>query len=98
MSFSCAGDLGHPFRKIGKLHRDHLLSSTSPSSRDIPPSNVRSSKALFHQCESIELSNKAEGRPVLSLASGKQAECTNTLSGIPWLHALSIVYTALRKS
>jgi hypothetical protein len=89
--------LGTSVYKIGKLRRDNLSSSTSPSPRDAPPSNVRSSKALLHEYESTGLSNKAEGWPVLSARRRKTGrECTNTLSGTPWLHALSIVYAALR--
>ena len=89
--------LGSSVHKIGKLRRDNLSSSTSPSPRDAPPSNVRSSKALLHEYESTGLSNKAEGWPVLSARRRKTGrECTNTLSGTPWLHALSIVYAALR--
>jgi hypothetical protein len=89
--------LGTSVYKIGKLRRDNLSSSTLPSPRDAPPSNVRSSKALLHEYESTGLSNKAEGWPVLSARRRKTGrECTNTLSGTPWLHALSIVYAALR--
>ncbi len=89
--------LGTSVYKIGKLRRDNLSSSTSPSPRDAPPINVRSSKALLHEYESTGLSNKAEGWPVLSARRRKTGrECTNTLSGTPWLHALSIVYAALR--
>ena len=89
--------LGTSVHKIGKLRRDNLSPSTSPSPRDAPPINVRSSKALHHEYESTGHSNKAEGWPVLSACRRKTGrECTNTLSGTPWLHALSIVYAALR--
>jgi transposase len=43
------------------LRRDNLSSSTSPSPRGTPPSNVRSSKALLQKFESTDLSNKTKG-------------------------------------
>ena len=53
--------LGTSVHKIGKLRQDNLSFSTSPSQRDAPPRNVRSSKALSHKYISTDLSNEAEG-------------------------------------
>src|SRR5207248_11122984 len=92
---TCVGHLGHPFRKIGKLaetisHLPHCLSQEMHRQ-----AMWGQAKHCFMSVKASTSARKQSDDGLSPTAEGKQAGCTQRISGRPWSKAHSSVYTAL---